>query len=42
LYITDCASLLVQAFTMGLQAIGANRHHLGAASVYFSVGGILL
>ncbi|KAM0832759.1 hypothetical protein ACQ4PT_064704 [Festuca glaucescens] len=35
-------SFFGMAFTMGLQAIGANRHHLGSASVYFSVGGILL
>jgi hypothetical protein len=27
---------------MGLQAVGANRHHLGSASVYLSVGGMLL
>ncbi|KAM0866872.1 hypothetical protein ACQ4PT_042359 [Festuca glaucescens] len=35
-------SFFGMAFTMGLQAIGANRNHLGSASVYFSVGGILL
>ncbi|EMS53280.1 putative plastidic glucose transporter 3 [Triticum urartu] len=34
-------SFFFMAFSMGLQAIGANRH-LGSASVYLSVGGILL
>uniref|UniRef100_K3YS46 Major facilitator superfamily (MFS) profile domain-containing protein n=1 Tax=Setaria italica TaxID=4555 RepID=K3YS46_SETIT len=34
-------SFLGMAFSMGLQAIGANRH-LGSTSVYLSVGGILL
>ncbi|XP_037458189.1 probable plastidic glucose transporter 2 isoform X3 [Triticum dicoccoides] len=34
-------SFFFMAFSMGLQAIGAN-HHLGSASVYLSVGGILL
>uniref|UniRef100_A0A0E0H9L1 Major facilitator superfamily (MFS) profile domain-containing protein n=1 Tax=Oryza nivara TaxID=4536 RepID=A0A0E0H9L1_ORYNI len=35
-------SFLGMAFAMGLQAVGANRHHLGSASVYLSVGGMLL
>jgi sugar porter (SP) family MFS transporter len=35
-------SFLAMAFSMGLQAIGANRQYLGSASVYFSVGGILM
>ncbi|TVU32596.1 hypothetical protein EJB05_24333, partial [Eragrostis curvula] len=34
-------SFLAMAFSMGLQAIGANRH-IGSASVYLSVGGILM
>ena len=41
LNITDITSL-VQAFAMGLQAVGANRQYLGSTSVYLSVGGILL
>jgi hypothetical protein len=41
LNITD-STLLVQAFAMGLQAVGANRQSLGSTSVYLSVGGILL
>ncbi|WVZ76918.1 hypothetical protein U9M48_024836 [Paspalum notatum var. saurae] len=35
-------SFLGMAFAMGLQAVGANRQYLGSASVYLSVGGILL
>uniref|UniRef100_A0A0D9VEQ6 Major facilitator superfamily (MFS) profile domain-containing protein n=1 Tax=Leersia perrieri TaxID=77586 RepID=A0A0D9VEQ6_9ORYZ len=35
-------SFLGMAFAMGLQAVGANRHHLGSASMYLSVGGMLL